>query len=193
MYHGGRNVTKQLKHGRRSQRYEGLQHERLKELAAQFAKDKDPLNLLPELFHARAILVDFIERYDAWRDAILTWHQSWKSTRDEFAKAVGAFQYALRTQDPDKIRGAIETLSQHATLADEGKPRQIVDISEARNTILAIARVVQTIEDIKGNMSRHDFYRIMTQMGLDVRNEVKDEAVCERIEKRWATIRLGAA
>jgi hypothetical protein len=45
------------------------------------AADPDPLDLLPELHLLRALVIDFIERYDTSREALLAWHAAghpWK-------------------------------------------------------------------------------------------------------------------
>lgn len=68
--HGGATP---VKHGR----YSTVKREDIRALIAQHEADPDPLNILPELAAARALFQDFIERYDAWREAILAWHASW--------------------------------------------------------------------------------------------------------------------
>ncbi len=145
--HGGGSKPK---HGR----YSTVKHGRIRELYEKFAADPDPLNLLPELAHVRAILVDFVERYDEWKEAILAWHESFYT--------------------------------------GEGtpKPRQVMDIADARNTVLAIAKVVEVIERIKGNVTRTDLLRIMAEMGRAVDHEVTDERARERIKNRWMEIRI---
>ncbi|MBI4516728.1 MAG: hypothetical protein HY699_13025 [Deltaproteobacteria bacterium] len=107
---------------------------------------------------ARAILHDFLERYDEWRDAFLAWHASW--TTDEEGHPASP------------------------------KPRQVLDISDARNTLLAIARIVETIERIRGNVSRTDLLRIMTEMGRVLERHVHDEAVRARVADEWLSIPL---
>jgi hypothetical protein len=69
--HGGKS---HLRHGR----YSRIRHEVLRDLIEQYEADPDPLNLLAELAAARALFQDFIERYDANRDALLAWHESWQ-------------------------------------------------------------------------------------------------------------------
>ncbi|BDI33482.1 hypothetical protein CCAX7_55330 [Capsulimonas corticalis] len=57
-------------------RYRALQSERLKELAARHAGDLEPLDLLPELALLRALLTDYVERYDRFSAALIAWHES---------------------------------------------------------------------------------------------------------------------
>lgn len=145
--HGG---ASRPKHGR----YSTVKHGRIRELYEKFEADPDPLNLLPELAQVRAILVDFVERYDKWKEAFLAWHESFH-TGDGIPK-----------------------------------PRQVMDIADARNTVLAIARVVEVIERVKGNVSRSDLMRIMTEMGRAVDHEVQDEETRQRIKNRWMEVRI---
>lgn len=62
----------------RSGRYSSLKREKLRALIEQHEADPDPLNILPELATARALLQDFIERYDAWSTALVAWHESFR-------------------------------------------------------------------------------------------------------------------
>jgi hypothetical protein len=41
-------------------------------------KDPDPLNLLPEVHLLRSLIIDFVERYDEFTEALIDWHESWK-------------------------------------------------------------------------------------------------------------------
>ena len=41
--------------------------------------ERDPLDLLPELEMQRALLLDFIERYDKHKEALIDWHESYGS------------------------------------------------------------------------------------------------------------------
>lgn len=156
--HGGASV---IKHGR----YSTVTRTRIRELYEKFEADPNPLDLHPELAKCRAILVDFIERYDEWKEAFLAWHASFGT--------------------PD---GTVTDTGQLVIRA--AKPRQVLDISDARNTLLAIAKIVEVIERIKGNVSRSDLLRIMAEMGRAVDHEVTDDAVRERIKNHWMEIRI---
>lgn len=69
-FHGGATPIK-------SGRYSKVKRERLRSLIAEYEADPEPLNVHPELAAARALFVDFIERYDEWREALLAWHFSY--------------------------------------------------------------------------------------------------------------------
>ena len=67
--HGGRSP---VKHGR----YSTMKRAQIRELIEQHEADPDPLDILPDLAVVRALLQDYIDRYDAWRDALIAWHES---------------------------------------------------------------------------------------------------------------------
>ena len=67
--HGGKTP---IKHGR----YSKIERPRIKELIDQFSNDPDPYNLLPEVVLLRALIVDFVERYDKYAEALIAWHES---------------------------------------------------------------------------------------------------------------------
>lgn len=69
-YHGGLTPTK---HGR----YSSITRPRLADLIKRFEEDPDPLNLLPEVALLRALILDYVERYDAFTAALLAWHDSY--------------------------------------------------------------------------------------------------------------------
>ena len=69
--HGGNNMAR---HGR----YSTIKRAELRELIEKFEDDPDPLNILPELAAVRALFVDYLDRYDQWKVALLAWHQSYE-------------------------------------------------------------------------------------------------------------------
>ncbi len=133
----GRPIT----HGRRSKLLQT--RPRYRELFEQFLDEKDPLNLHRELAHARALFVDFIERYDQSTEALLAWHASFTKHRE----------------------------------TDVPRPRQVLDISTAHQTLLTIAKIVETIERIRGNVTRPELLRIMEEMGRVTEHHVRLIAV----------------
>lgn len=56
-------------------RYSTVKLTSLRELIAQFERDPDPLNVLPELAAMRALFQDFIDRYTTWSTALLAWYE----------------------------------------------------------------------------------------------------------------------
>lgn len=65
--HGGRSGT--LRHGR----YSELRTESVADLVQQMEADPDPLDALAELALARAVLLDWVNRYTELREALFRW------------------------------------------------------------------------------------------------------------------------
>lgn len=64
---------------RAMQRYQRLHATTIGALAHELAEiDDDPCNILPELHLARALFLDWIRRYDAFTEALLTWHEAYQ-------------------------------------------------------------------------------------------------------------------
>jgi hypothetical protein len=99
--HGG--VSGTLKHGR----YSKVKHTALRELIERHEQDPEPLNIHPELAAARALFESYIDRYQAWADALLAWHESWKLGEDK----------GKPTQLPD-IADAYRILSEVTKIAE---------------------------------------------------------------------------
>lgn len=55
--------------------YSRIQRPRIRELI-QYMEEHGTTDTMPELHAARALFVDWIERYDEWKDAFLAWHAS---------------------------------------------------------------------------------------------------------------------
>lgn len=87
--HGGNN---RVTHGR----YRAIQRPRIAELIAHFESDENPLETLPEITVVRALLVDWIERYDDITESVLAWHASYApAMRPLHPKMVEALQVVL--------------------------------------------------------------------------------------------------
>ena len=54
----------------------------IQKLREQYLENPDPFNLLSELATQRALLHDYLDRYDAFEKALMAWHESW-STGDD--------------------------------------------------------------------------------------------------------------
>lgn len=73
--HGGATP---ITHGR----YSTIKRENIRDLITKHEADPDPLNILPELAAARALLEDFVDRYDEFSAALLTWHESYGEEKE---------------------------------------------------------------------------------------------------------------
>lgn len=175
--HGGRVP---VKHGR----YSSIKRESLRELIAQHEADPDPLNILPELAAARALFQDFVERYDAWADAMAAWHASFS---EEYRDHIASLHEDHDTEtcpfvgpDPAEIT--------------KGKPPLILDVADAYRIVSEITKIAERIEKVRAAnaVSRPEMIRIMTEMGRIVALHVSDPQVTEAIQRDWVRIvRLG--
>ncbi len=75
-HHGGKTPIK-------TGRYSKISRPRIKELVEQFENDENKLDLLPEVLLLRALIQDYIERYDEYTEALLNWHQSFVNPKYE--------------------------------------------------------------------------------------------------------------
>lgn len=69
--HGGKTPIQ-------SGRYSVVKRPRLAELIAKFEADTDPTNILPEVAMLRALITDYVERYDEFTEALIAWHADWR-------------------------------------------------------------------------------------------------------------------
>lgn len=180
--HGGATPSK---HGR----YSTIRREPIRKLIDQYESDPQPLNIFPELAATRALFHDFIDRYDAWREALLAWHQSYQST---LTTAAGGAQIALADGNPAAIQVAITSLISAIQTADCGRPVQILDISDAYRLLSEATKIVERIERIRAadHISRVDFTRMMTEMGRVVDRFVETPEILDKIKDGWLGIRL---
>lgn len=148
----------------RSGRYSKVNRERLGGLIAEYEADPDPLNVLPELGAARALFVDFIERYDEWREALLLWHASFNT--DERSGGAGNPKPA--------------------------KPRQVLDVGDAYRLLSTVAKIAQAEKRLQldGAVSRKDLLRILSEVRRVTEAEVKDPVQLNRILDGWNGIQL---
>lgn len=191
--HGGATP---IKHGR----YSTIQRPRLRELLDQYDNDPTPMDLLPEVKLLRALLTDFVERYDEVTDALLAWHNSWG---DRYREAVDEWR--------EKTLRRLENGGWQDTEADDlpdppdpldymTKPRQMLDITSAAGLVDKVGAMVDRIERHKreGSITLETLDRVLEQLGMEVvhalTEEVKDAAarslVLANIERRWGSIRL---
>jgi hypothetical protein len=74
-HHGGlSDGSGMLKHGR----YRDIQNPRIQELLNRYAQDDEPLKIQDELFLARALLTDYVERYNVMTEGLQRWHGSFQ-------------------------------------------------------------------------------------------------------------------
>jgi hypothetical protein len=191
--HGGRNP---VKHGR----YSKITRPRLKQLIDDFSADSDPLDITHELHLLRALVLDYVERYDGFTDALIAWHASFG---EEYRKAYGIWRERMirLTENGDWQEVEPEDLPHPPDPREyENKPRQVTDILAVGTFVDKITRIVERIERMRqeGTITLATLERVLEQVGVELvatlREEVEDEAVRTRIlnsfQERWGSVRL---
>lgn len=174
--HGGEslNVT----------RYSQVQHPRLRELIANFDQDPDPLDLLPELALLRALVVDYLNRYEEITTALVAWHYSFS---EEYRRTkTQAFERWLKTDQ--KL-----PFSPPTPIPD--KPRKVLDLTGIDSLLQKIGGMVGEIERIQqaDALPRHELVLLMQEMGrvVEQANIIEDPITRLRtIRSEWLSIRL---
>jgi hypothetical protein len=151
--HGGRNP---VKHGLRSRSMlgpgEGVLRTEIRKLAEEHANNPDPLNLLPELAMLRALAENYIDRYEAFRDALLAWHESYAPTQRVISEEQRiAFEHCideleniwaeeskegtLSPKQQQSLAHARDFVAKLTQPVADGKPRQLLDLADPRAPI----------------------------------------------------------
>jgi hypothetical protein len=159
-FHGGATPITSGRGSRNTSRYHVVTRPRIAELIEHFEQDLDPLNLLPELHLGRAILVDFIERYDVWREAFLAWHFDYSAKyepiseekRLAFIAVIDEHENLLREQGDDATATQLENLKLAREYVDRiadpilvtaPKPREVLDVSAAMELAESVTKMVE--------------------------------------------------
>lgn len=203
--HGGLTP---VRHGR----YSMIQRDSLRELAEQMATDPDPLNLVDDLIQARALYVDFINRYDTYAAALLAWHESYQASErpigedrimaletvvDELEALLGPADLDEYDEDdpggPQRkaIMEARKLIAYLRAPNGDGKPRQIMDVADAWRILSEATKIGERIERIRAAnaISRPDLMRLMAEMGRVVVHHASDE-VARKIKDDWLRIKV---
>lgn len=191
--HGGRTPAP-------TGRYSLVERPRLQALIEKFEADPDPLNLLPEVQLLRALLLDYINRYDD-QDQMLTrwnlsfekafqsdWQEWWRDMRADALEREDDLSEELLGEMPDPM----EYLP--------SKPLRMADITEVKGLI---GQVGQMVERIRKLQTQHTFttetitllWRVMNGHMTDAAMEVITDddirsAFLTSVERRYRTISL---
>lgn len=181
-------------------RYSSVSRPRVKELLEKFEADPDPLNLLPEAQLLRALLHDYIDRYDK-QDEMLTrwnlsfekgfqsaWQEWWRSVRADAIEREDDLSAELLAEMPDPMNFL------------PSKPLRMADITEVGGLI---GRVGTLVEQIRKSQTQHTFtmdtvnllWKVMAGHITDAALEVigDDElrqSYLAAVERRFASISL---
>lgn len=176
LHEGGQSS---LKHGR----YSYLKRPSIRKLAQAHLDDPNPLDILPELALVRALLEDYINRYQRNTAALLAWHDSWlglphagshaikrlEDFLDDYDVIVNEKNIELTDEQEERRKEAGEMLGQMRK-AREQKPQKVLGIEQAVVLASEVSKIVERIEKVRaGNaVSRADMLRITTEMGRAV-------------------------
>jgi hypothetical protein len=192
--HGG--ISGSLTHGRYSQ----VKTERIDKLVQEFIDDPNPLNTGPEIAMARALLTDYINRYDLYTEALLAWYQSFlpgmphalfleslEVVLDRYTDHYG--EEALQ-QDVAYIN-CREWIKAHKKALP--KPTQLLDLGEAVKYADTVTKMTERVGKLQNAqaISRKDFARIMQEIGNIIEQCVADDRTKLRIKDRFGSLRLG--
>lgn len=197
--HGGATP---VKHGR----YSAIKRPRLRQLiAAQDREgDADVLNTLPEIRAVRALFIDYVERYDAYTDALLAWYADWQLGKVIDPDKADALRRVLDAYEAEGDHGdrlsddAAEDLKQAreivAVLARPvaGKPHQVLDVADAYKMLGEVTKMVERVERARQAtaVSLQELERLFFAMAQVVAAHVTDPAVRDRITAEWRGLRV---
>ena len=194
-------------------RYSKIKRRRIAELIEHYRQESDPLDIVQELHLLRALVTDFVERYDEMTDAILAWHNSYG---DSYQQAMKDWHKAAEKQFSAYQEQCVRAMEQPHEFEElpkpprlpplpmpndhQGKPRQILDIISVGKFIGEIGRMVERIEKIgqDGTVSLAALDRYLEHLGVEVveaaRKVIADESertqLLSEISDRWQIVRL---
>lgn len=136
--HGGGGLTTppgpKLKHGLNAK--SPYHTERLESAIARVRRDvADPLDLKPELELLRALVIDYLERYDEFKESVIAFHESFDPA---FTALIMSGDGADMMKACQQLRGAFANR----------RPREVLDISAASILLDRIRKMVDTINTI---------------------------------------------
>lgn len=155
----------------------------LREAISQQQQDPEPLNLLPDLLLARALLQEGIERHSQTTAAMIAWHASHTSGYLE-AVALWREQLALYLDAVNAGHSEPEMGPPAPPIPEdfENKPRQVPDLAAFITLIDRVAGIVERIQKREGerSISLADVDRVLNELGfkavLAIKEVIPDDA-----------------
>jgi hypothetical protein len=155
----------------------------LQEAIAQQRSDPDPLNLLPDLLLARALLSDGIERHSDVTAAIIAWHASHTSGYQE-AVALWREQLALYLEAVQSGHSEPEMGPPAPPIPEafEAKPRQLPDLAGFITLIDRVTGIVERIQkrESERSITLAEVDRVLSELGfkavLALKEVIPDDA-----------------
>lgn len=181
-------------------RYASVERPRIKDLMRQFEEDPDPLNLLPEVQLLRALLLDYINRFEVQDEALMRWNLSFEKSFQGAWTDWWRNQRALMLEQADDL-----TLEDQPEMPDPmdflpAKPLRMADITEVSGLINQVGTMVERIRKARSTdtftmATVNALWQAMgghlTQAAMEV---IEDDdirsAFLTSVEEKWATISL---
>lgn len=156
---------------------------RLKAAVEHHQADPTPLDLLPDLILARALLQDGIERHSEAMDALIAWHASHTSGYQE-AVTLWREQMALYLEAVQAGHSEPEMPPPPPPIPEafENKPKQVPDVAAFIDKIDRITNIVERIQkrDQERSISYAEVDRVLNELGLKtvmaLREVISDDA-----------------
>lgn len=184
--HDGSSAGRAISHGLHSVRY--TKNDRIQGLIEKHLENPNPLDLTVDLARARALFEDWVDRAEAYSEALLAWHESYQERGrsaasenkllslecllDEFDILLNERGQATEKQEDD-LKSCRKLLSDLRTPDDEaGKPRKTMDIADGHKILLTVAKITDSInrQDARLFISRKTFVETMRRLGFATRS-----------------------
>lgn len=182
-----------------------IKSQRMREILEELADDPDPLNLTQEVHALRMLTIDYINRYEEFTNALLSWYESWTLKNVPAQRVVYALRQIIteweivvtdgNTPSPhqyEMLEDAKEFVTALEVSPDSIRPRQVLDISEAKNILAETGKMVERIEKIRAAnaISRPELNRIYQEMWRAVDGMVSSDETKSEIKRSWLGICL---
>lgn len=177
---------------------------RLRELIAKFQADASPNDLLHEITMLRALVQDYVERYDEMSEAVLAWHASFDreftAHLDVWREDVARYMEETESTGQEPERSFPKPPLPETFIK---KPRQLIDITAAAGLISQIGAMSDRIEkrQREGRITLTLLDQALECMGMEVVYATKEvgiddvtrTALLAVIDRRWNAVRIDPA
>lgn len=175
--------------------YSKTTHKRLRQLIEEATTEhSDPLDLIPEIVQLRALNRDFIDRYEEFADALMTFWRSYQPALKELLD-----QAHKVPRDRDEVQEYFATLKKLATDVENTlheRPRQILDITDAAALADKVGRTAERVHKMQEQrgLAGYKLQKTLEAMGQVVGKQLRQQpiddpdAVMEAIDAEWGKI-----
>ncbi len=172
---------------------------RIAELLAKFEGDPNPLDLAPEAILLRAMVLDFIERYDEMHAGLMRWQMSFdKAFASDYSKWLRDMRRHIEGGGLPDDEGA-PTIPDPLSYVPK-RPVTIIDITGVSSLVAQIGALVDRINKMKEDktFSMATIGALYETMAADlvtvaqehIDDDSRREALLDAVERRWRGIQL---